>query len=105
MRPSSRRPYVVLNFDLRMLLGFLDCGSGVGAVRYPKCVQICEALFVWPGVSVVQLKFGGSYFRVPGRHSPIARPCQGPLRLQIYEFEVDALVGPWDDELRFDVGS
>jgi hypothetical protein len=61
------------------------------------------------GVSVGQLKFGGSYFLFPGIHSPIARPCQGLLRLQMDDLEVDVVVAPWDDErvieLRLGVGS
>jgi hypothetical protein len=92
-----------------MLPLVLDYGSGVEAVRSLKCIQICEALLVWLGVSVVQLKFGGSYFLSPGRHFPIVHPCRGLLRLQIDDVEVDLLVGPRDDaqviELRLVVGS
>jgi hypothetical protein len=78
----------------------LVLGSGIGgeAVRSLKCVQICGALLVWLGGSAVQLKFGGNYFLSPVIHSLIVHPCRGLLLLQIHEVEVDAVVGPWDEE-------
>ena len=49
-----------------MLPLVLDCGIGVLAVWSLKYVHIYKVLLVWLGLSVVRVKFGGSYSLVRG---------------------------------------